>query len=103
GLARARTKIELLGLETIDLVDADAVSMPFPDGKFDLIVSSLGVNNFKNPKAAFAECRRVAKTGARLVLTTNVEGHFGAFYGMLHAILAERNLVDLRAALRKDE
>lgn len=103
GLARARTKIELLGLETIDLVEADAVSMPLPDAQFDLIVSALGVNNFKDPKAAFAECRRVAKKGARLVITTNVEGHFGAFYGMLHAILAERNLTPLREALRKDE
>ena len=103
GLARARTKIELLGLENVELVEADAMSMPFPDATFDLIVSSLGVNNFKDPKAAFAECRRVAKRGARLAITTNVEGHFGAFYGMLHAILAERNLEATRAALRTEE
>jgi arsenite methyltransferase len=103
GLARARAKIELLDLETIDLVEGDAAAMPFPDAKFDLIVSSLGVNNFKDPKAAFAECRRVAKEGARFALTTNVEGHFGAFYGMLHAILAERGLSAIRRALRTEE
>jgi ubiquinone/menaquinone biosynthesis C-methylase UbiE len=103
GLARARTKIDLLGLENVELVEADAVSMPFPNAKFDLIVSSLGVNNLKDPKAAFAECRRVAKKGARLAITTNVEGHFGAFYGMLHAILAERNLGAMREALRAEE
>jgi arsenite methyltransferase len=102
ALERARLKVRLLGLATIDLIESDAVAMPFPDAAFDLIVSSIGVNNFEDSPGALRECRRVAKTGARLVLTTNLRGHFAALYALLDAILGESGLEASRAALRRD-
>jgi ubiquinone/menaquinone biosynthesis C-methylase UbiE len=103
GLARARKRAELLGLGNVDLVEADAASMPFPAEQFDLITSNVGVNNFERAKQAFHECRRVARSGARIVLTTNVRGHFAAMYALLDTILAERGLETMREALRHDE
>jgi arsenite methyltransferase len=103
GLARARAKLELHGLSNIDIVEADAASMPFPDGQFDLITSNIGVNNFEKAQAALRECRRVAKKGARIVLTTNTRGHFAAAYALLDAVLAELALEAVRPALRHEE
>jgi arsenite methyltransferase len=103
ALARARQKRELHGLANVDVIEADVVSMPFPNAHFDLVVSNIGINNFPDPRATLRECRRVAKTGARLVLTTNVKGHFGALYALLDAILGESGLETAREALRHEE
>jgi arsenite methyltransferase len=89
ALERARQKRELHGLTNVDIIEADVVSMPFPNANFDLVVSNVGINNFRDPRAALRECRRLARTGARLVLTTNVKGHFGELYALLDAILGE--------------
>jgi ubiquinone/menaquinone biosynthesis C-methylase UbiE len=80
GLERARRKRAVYGSTNVDLVEADAVSMPFDDQTFDLITSNLGINNFADPPSAMAECRRVAKPGARIAVTTNLTGHMAAFY-----------------------
>jgi arsenite methyltransferase len=77
--------------------------MPFPDAQFDLLVCNIGINNFADARAALRECRRVATTGARLVLTTNVQGHFGALYACLDAILGEFGLEPARDALRREQ
>jgi ubiquinone/menaquinone biosynthesis C-methylase UbiE len=82
GLARARRKLAVYGLTNVELVETDAVSMPFADETFDLIASSIGVNNFDDPPAALRECHRVAKRGARLAITTNLKGHMASFYDL---------------------
>jgi SAM-dependent methyltransferase len=103
ALARARQKRELHGLTSVDIIEADVASMPFPNAHFDLVVSNIGINNFPDPLLALRECRRVAKPGARLVLTTNVKGHFGALYVLLNAILRESELEAARDALHHEE
>jgi arsenite methyltransferase len=103
ALARARVKLELHGLANVDILETDAASMPFPNAQFDLVVSNIGINNFADARAALRECRRVAKTGARLVLTTNAQGHFAALYAVLDAILDESGLAPARDALRREE
>ena len=77
--------------------------MPFPSAHFDLVVSNIGINNFPDARAALRECRRVAKTDARLILTTNVQGHFGALYALLDAVLGESGLEPARDALRREQ
>lgn len=103
ALERARTKLELHGLANVDILETDVASMPFPDAHFDLVVGNIGINNFRDARAALRECRRVAKTGARLVLTTNAQGHFAALYALLDAILEESGLQPARDALRREE
>jgi arsenite methyltransferase len=103
ALERARLKIELHGLTNVDIIESDVASMPFPGAHFDLVISNIGINNFRDARTALQECRRVAKTDARLILTTNVHGHFGALYALLDAILNEFGLGPARDALRREE
>jgi ubiquinone/menaquinone biosynthesis C-methylase UbiE len=103
ALERARVKLQLHGLTNVDILETDVASMPFPNAHFDLVVCNIGLNNFHDAGAALLECRRVAKTGARLVLTTNAQGHFGALYALLDTILNESGLQPARDALRREQ
>jgi len=80
AIAKVKQKIQFLKLTHAAVIVGDAADLPFNSEKFDLIVSNLGVNNFKNPPAVFAECCRTLKFKARLILTTNLRGHFREFY-----------------------
>lgn len=44
---------------------ADAASLPFGDGRFDAVACQFGVMFFADKVAAFAEARRVLRTGGR--------------------------------------
>jgi ubiquinone/menaquinone biosynthesis C-methylase UbiE len=87
ALARAAFKLATYDLPQVALVRGDGAALPLAAGQFDLIVSNLGINNFADPPAVFRECARVAKPGARLVLTTNVKGHMREFYEVFRAVL----------------
>ncbi len=73
ALNRAKRKAQLWNVRNAELGQGDATVMPFRNGQFDLIVSNLGLNNFNDPEAVLAECRRVSKPSAKVVLTTNLE------------------------------
>src|SRR5262249_31727941 len=70
GLQRCREKVEARATPNIHIHETSAKSLPFANGAFDLIVSNLGVNNFDDRDAAVRECRRVARRGATIALTT---------------------------------
>jgi len=89
ALERARFKARVWGLQNVEVRKGDASAMPFADGQFDLVVSNLGINNFSDPVATLAECRRVSKPTAKIVLTTNLKGHMGEFYDAFEATLVE--------------
>jgi SAM-dependent methyltransferase len=75
--------------------------MPFAGGHFDLIVSNLGLNNFEDRIGAVRECRRVAKNGAVLALTTNLQGHMQELYSIFEEVLTRRGLTSELASLRE--
>lgn len=55
----------------IQVVNSDMRKMPFQDGYFDIIVSSLAIHNLKNDeerKKALLEISRVAKKGSKLAI-----------------------------------
>src|SRR4029434_6152941 len=62
-------------------------AIPFPASCFDLIVSNLGLNNFADPAPVLAECRRVARPGARIALATNLQGTMAEFYAIFRTVL----------------
>jgi arsenite methyltransferase len=99
GLARAAEKIASRLTKNVTLHEGTASSMPFPDHTFDLIVSNLGVNNFDDREAAIRECRRVARDGSTLALTTNLQGHMREFYEVFEQVL-ETEDDDARERLR---
>src|SRR5579864_1937723 len=57
---RARNR----GLKNFTTQDADAHSLPFPDGKFDLATSRFWVMFFRQAEGALRELRRVLRPGA---------------------------------------
>ena len=101
ALERARFKARVWGVKNVELVQGDAIAMPFADAHFDLIVSNLGLNNFRDPAATLAECRRVMKPAAKLALTTNLQGHMAEFYGIFESTLHSLNQTAALDSLRQ--
>ena len=95
ALGRAAEKIRVRGTPNVTLHEGSAAQMPFDDASFDLIVSNLGLNNFADRDAAIRECRRVARPGATLAITTNLRGHMQEFYDVLAEVVNDKE------ALRK--
>jgi SAM-dependent methyltransferase len=89
AINRARHKLRFYDLHNVQLVWADGARQPFVEQAFDLIVSNLGLNNWSHPQAVLAECFRVAKSDASIVLTTNVAGHYHEFYDLFRETLRE--------------
>jgi SAM-dependent methyltransferase len=54
----------------IDYRIGDAESLPFDDGSFDAVVSTVGIMFATRPEAAAAELARVVRKGGRIALTT---------------------------------
>lgn len=109
GLKRAAEKIAGRGTRNVTLHEGSASAMPFADATFELIVSNLGVNNFDDRAAAISECRRVAKPGGTLALTTNLQGHMREFYDVFADVVRDdteaskrlRDHVERRATIAK--
>ena len=99
GMSRLRRKLDHLGVGNIVLIEQDATAIDLPDASIDLVVSNLGINNFENAAAVLESCFRVAKPGARLLLTTNLAGHMSEFYDVYRATLIELGQIDRLAAL----
>ena len=62
-LARQRLADELLG-DRIDLVLADAKSLPFADRAFDLVISNSIMHHLNKPESVWLEVKRIARPGA---------------------------------------
>jgi len=96
---RVRFKMNVLNIKNVQLIRGDASSMVFRENTFDLIVSNVGINNFDDPQKVFAECYRVARPHAQIVLTTNPKGHMETFYLAFAETLKELHRDDLMADL----
>jgi arsenite methyltransferase len=101
ALARARSKALIYELRNVVLLRAVAERLPLRDGRVDLVVSNNGLNNVEDPARALAECRRVAKPGAQLVLTQNLPETMRAFYDVYESVLRECGLDASLDALRR--
>jgi arsenite methyltransferase len=100
ALDRAEAKASLRGVTNLRLIAGEAESMPFEDRSFDLIVSNNGLNNVKDVRLALAECARVSRTRAQLVMTVNLPGTFALFYEMFEMLLEDRGMKAEIGALR---
>ena len=103
ALERARVKLKIYHLRNVSLIRADAAHLPLSGSSFDLIVSHLGINNFAEQHAVLAECSRIARPEARLVLTTNLKGHMREFYEVYSKTLGTLGLDKYLERLAKNE
>lgn len=67
----ARQRATELGRQA-DLREADAEHLPFADGEFDTVVSTLSMCSVPDLEATIAEIRRVLRPAGRLVLLDHV-------------------------------
>ncbi len=68
-LAMAKTKISQRHLEkSIQLLQADAIQLPFSDGGIDAIFLSFGLRNIQNRARGIEEMRRVLKEDGHVVI-----------------------------------
>lgn len=95
GLDRAREKARTRGLTHVELTLGTAEDMPFATGAFDLLVSNNGLNNVADLSRSLAECARVAKPGAQLVITANLPDSMRELYEVYEAVLHDLGRADL--------
>lgn len=63
-IAQKKTK----GINNINLICADALSLPFSDNSFDNVIISFGIRNIKNRIQALYEFKRVLKPSGKLLV-----------------------------------
>lgn len=70
------------------LIQADAQSLPFGDDEFDAAFATLVFCSIPDPTLAFAEFRRVIRSGGRIVLLEHVrpEGVLGPVFDLINRI-----------------
>lgn len=64
-----RVASEQAGDERLRFVSGTAERLPFPDGAFDLVISTTSFDHWTDQRAGLAECARVLAPGGHLVLT----------------------------------
>ena len=65
-LAKARAAASEMGLANADFVEGEAERLPFPDGRFDVVISNGVIDLIPDKDAVFAELNRVLRPGGRL-------------------------------------
>jgi SAM-dependent methyltransferase len=65
---RARGSAEAAGLKNVEVRQADATALPFPDASVDVVISNGVLNLVPEKEKAFAEIYRVLRPGGRLQL-----------------------------------
>jgi len=66
-IAEARQAAEAAGVgDRVTFTVADVAALPFMDGEFDLIVSSMSLHHWSEPAAGVRDLRRVLRPGGRM-------------------------------------
>jgi ubiquinone/menaquinone biosynthesis C-methylase UbiE len=72
-LAQARRRAAELA-RAVDLREADALALPFPDASFDTVVCTFGLCAVPDDGRAIAEAVRALRPGGLLLLADHIEG-----------------------------
>jgi ubiquinone/menaquinone biosynthesis C-methylase UbiE len=83
-LRQARRSVERAGVR-VALLEASAESLPFPAGRFDLVLSDYGATTFTDPSRTIAEAGRVLRSGGLFVFA-----HASPFRSLVEDLRAAR-------------
>ena len=83
-LVRAREKVAASAHRALEFVEADALSLPFADGTFDLVTSAFGFRNLANYPAGLREFRRILAPGGSLAILEFAEPRRALFRNCFH-------------------
>lgn len=74
-VSKARQNLRKAGLaDSISVLAASAERLPFPDGSFDLVVSTGSLHHWRNPIAGLNEAYRVLRAGGQALVYDLVLG-----------------------------
>ncbi len=73
--SRLTTRASECGHSSVEVVDAAAERLPWDDGTFDTVVSTLVLCSVQNVRQALAEIRRVLRPEGRLIFLEHVVAH----------------------------
>jgi ubiquinone/menaquinone biosynthesis C-methylase UbiE len=82
-LQQARERAEAEGLK-IEFVEGDAEKLPYPDGKFDAVVSMFGAMFAPRPGVVALELKRVCRSGGLIAMANwTPEGFVGQMFQIM--------------------
>ena len=82
-IKQARARAVALGID-VQFEEGDAEMLPFPDARFDLVVSLIGAMFAPRPEMVAAELVRVCRPGGRIVMANwTPEGHVGQMFKII--------------------
>lgn len=93
ALERAKLKLDVYGLNNVEIINGVAEQLPFDDEFFSLIVSNNGINNVADIRKTLAECYRVSKSDSQFVMTMNLRETMIEFYDIFEDLLKERGML----------
>jgi SAM-dependent methyltransferase len=69
-LAQARERVA--AFDNVEIVEADATALPFPDASFDLTATMRTLHHVARPELALAELARVTRPGGRVLVVDQI-------------------------------
>ncbi len=87
-LERAKKKLAELGRTNIELRQTPAEQLPFEDGAFDHVISSLVLCTVRDQPRALAEAWRVLKPGGTFRFLEHVRNDKSVFWGTVQDVIA---------------
>jgi ArsR family transcriptional regulator len=69
----ARGNLDRLGIDNVELAEADIASLPLPDDSADAAVANMVLHHATDPAAMIAEMARVTRPGGWVGITDEVE------------------------------
>jgi ubiquinone/menaquinone biosynthesis C-methylase UbiE len=71
-VARAHARLRAAGIRDVPVTAADAATIPYPDGSFDLVYMMTVIGELPDPDRVMAEIRRVLEPGGVFAVTEQV-------------------------------